>query len=80
MNPFAQNGGMPLSRITAASLADMGYTVNLAACDPYSLSAAALSINPFERPAIVSLENDIATDVVIKEILPNGTLRPIRRP
>ncbi len=31
---------MPISRVTVASLADLGYTVNIAAADPYSLSAS----------------------------------------
>lgn len=71
MNPFAQSGGMPLSRITAASLADMGYTVNLAACDAYTLSAASFT-SPFQ-PAPISLDNDVPADVVIRVLRPDGT-------
>ena len=35
MTGFLNSGNNPLSRVTAASLADMGYQVNLAAADPY---------------------------------------------
>lgn len=37
---YAQSGGMPLSRITVAAMADLGYQVTLAAADPYPPSAA----------------------------------------
>ena len=33
-----RTGNTPLSRITIASLADIGYTVNMGAADPYGLS------------------------------------------
>jgi hypothetical protein len=36
MTGFLNNGANPLSRITVGSLADLGYTVNYAAADPYS--------------------------------------------
>lgn len=39
MQGFAKAGGMPLSRITAGSLQDMGYVVNLAGADAFSLTA-----------------------------------------
>jgi len=39
MQGFAKAGGMPLSRITVGSLQDMGYVVNLAGADAYSLTA-----------------------------------------
>jgi hypothetical protein len=37
MTPFLSAGRNPLSRLTVASLADLGYTVNLDAADPYAL-------------------------------------------
>jgi len=37
---YAQSGGMPLSRITVAAMADLGYQVNMAAADPYLPPAA----------------------------------------
>jgi len=38
MSPRINFGGNPLSRVTVESLRDMGYVVNSAAADPYSLS------------------------------------------
>jgi hypothetical protein len=35
---------MPISRVTVASLADLGYTVNIAAADPYSLPASSRAL------------------------------------
>ena len=43
-------GGNPLSRVTAASLADLGYTVNLDAADDYSPSFALEAVNSFAFP------------------------------
>jgi hypothetical protein len=40
MTGFLNRGSNPLSRISIASLRDMGYTVNLTAADPYTLTAA----------------------------------------
>jgi hypothetical protein len=40
MQGFAQAGGMPLSRVTIASLADLGYTVSFNRADRFSLFAA----------------------------------------
>lgn len=42
MTPQAEGAGiaMPISRMTIASLADIGYTVNMAAADPYSAPGA----------------------------------------
>jgi hypothetical protein len=37
MTGFVGAAGNPLSRMTAASLKDIGYTVNLDAAEPYSL-------------------------------------------
>jgi hypothetical protein len=37
MTGFVDPGGNPMSRVTIASLQDLGYTVNLAAAEPYSL-------------------------------------------
>jgi hypothetical protein len=36
MTGFLNSGGNPLSRVTVASLADLGYSVNLAAADTYA--------------------------------------------
>lgn len=38
MTGYINSGNNPLSRVTVASMADLGYTVNLAAADPYKNS------------------------------------------
>ncbi len=40
MSGFIGGPGNPLSRVTAASLADLGYEVDLDAAEPYALPAA----------------------------------------
>lgn len=42
MTGFLSGSTQPLSRTTAASLADLGYTVDLAQADPFDLASAAL--------------------------------------
>ena len=37
MTGYVSGGGNPISRLTVAALADMGYTVNLDAAEPYAL-------------------------------------------
>jgi hypothetical protein len=37
MTGFVNVGGNPMSRVTIASLQDMGYQVNMAAAQPYEL-------------------------------------------
>jgi hypothetical protein len=46
----------PLSRVTVASLADLGYTVNLAGADPYILAPG---LRAFSRGQRVALGNDV---------------------
>ncbi len=43
MQGFAKVGGMPLSAITAGSLADLGYPVSFARVDPFSFLSTSLS-------------------------------------
>jgi hypothetical protein len=43
----------PLSRITVASMADLGYTVNIAAADPYA-QPSAMSLLAMSTPASTS--------------------------
>ena len=58
MTGFVNFGTNPLSGITVASLADVGYAVNLAGADPYSIPAPIrLRAGP-SRPA-VSLGKDV---------------------
>ena len=56
MQGYARAGGMPLSRVTAASLADLGYTVVLGSADPFSLTAALRSAGE----VLVPISDDIA--------------------
>ena len=56
MTGFVGAGQNPLSRITIASLADQGYTVDLATADAYSLM---LSLRAFDNRPKLQLKNDI---------------------
>jgi len=44
MTGWINYSGMPLSRVTVASLADMGYTVNMAIADAFTPTSAAVSL------------------------------------
>ncbi len=52
MQGFAKAGGMPLSRVTVASLQDLGYVVNLNAADPFSITAGI--VRGFPEPAVTA--------------------------
>jgi hypothetical protein len=56
MTGFLDPGANPLSRVTLASFTDMGYTVNLAGADPYTLAPA---LRAFSRGPKVELGNDV---------------------
>ena len=45
MTGYANAGPMPLSIMTARSLTDLGYTINQAAADSYSIFAGSLRAN-----------------------------------
>lgn len=64
----------PLSRLTVGSLEDIGYVVNMAAADPFSISAQLRYSFPFIQNDVVHLSNDIA-DIPLYEVHPNGTKR-----
>jgi hypothetical protein len=51
-----QAGVNPLSRVTAASMADLGYAVNLAAADPFTLAAG---LRVFDAGRTIELEHDV---------------------
>jgi hypothetical protein len=53
---------MPLSAVTIGSLADLGYTVNLAAADPFSLLPSLRSANATDG---IELGNDIMNTKII---------------
>jgi len=75
MQGFAASGGMPLSRVTAASLTDLGYVVNLNAADAFRLPGASL-MEAFPGSMTV-LENDVA-NTPLYEFGSDGSRRKIR--
>jgi len=56
MTGFVQAGVNPLSRVSVASMADLGYTVNLAAADPYTLMPG---LRAFNGARTIQLQNDV---------------------
>jgi hypothetical protein len=56
MTGFVDASTNPLSRVTVASMADLGYTVNLAGADPYTLAPG---LRAFARGPQVALKNDL---------------------
>ncbi len=61
MTGYLNAGVNPLSRVTVASMQDIGYTVTFFGADPFSVFSS-LAVSPFETP--VQLGNDIAdTDI-----------------
>lgn len=64
---------MPLSRLTAASLADLGYSVVLSSADPFSLTTALRSAGE----VLVPIGNDIA-DLPLKGVGPDGSSTLVR--
>ena len=56
MTGFVDAGVNPLSRVTVASMGDMGYTVNLADADPYTLAPG---LRAFARGPVIELKNDV---------------------
>ena len=70
MTPFASIGFVdPLSAITIQSLADLGYTVNVALADPFTLPRAAAADR--EDVPVIDLRNDVMTGPVIV-VSPDG--------
>jgi hypothetical protein len=56
MTGFVDAGVNPLSRVTVASMGDLGYTVNLADADPYTLAPG---LRTFARGPVIELKNDV---------------------
>jgi hypothetical protein len=67
MQGYAAAGGMPLSRVTAASLGDLGYVVNINNADPFRLAGALRSSAGVQT----LLDNDIK-DMPLYEVGPSG--------
>jgi hypothetical protein len=78
MQGFAVGGVQPLSRITVGSLQDLGYTVNLAAADAFSLTAALRSGFGFDQSPGIPYR-DLVPDVEIKQRRADGSIRRMPR-
>ena len=78
MQGFAVNQPQPLSRITVGSLQDLGYTVNLAAADAFSLTAALRSGFGFDDNRGIPYR-DVVPDIEIKQLRPDGRVVRIPR-
>lgn len=75
------NVANPLSRITVGSLQDLGYTVNLATADPYTVTAPVYAFPFGVSQQTVELESDIK-DLPLYGVHPDGRVelvRPARR-
>ena len=64
MTGFIGGGGNPLSVVTAAQFADLGYQVNLAASDPFAVSF--LGLRALAAPAGIHLGNDIYRTPIVR--------------
>lgn len=78
MTGWISRGENPLSRVTVGSLADMGYTVNINAADPFTISAMLRYAFPFVAGELTALGNDIA-DIPLYEISPGSGPVLLRR-
>ena len=65
MQGFVEPGGMPLSRVTIASLADLGYTVSFAHADSFSLMAA-LRVGSAYTARPTDLGHDVGVGPIIE--------------
>ena len=76
---YIQSGGMPLSSITVASMADIGYQVNMAAADPYTPTGVASSIAAASASSVSSGATSLASSSTwlptnsVGETLPEAT-------
>jgi hypothetical protein len=78
MQGFARPGGMPLSRVTVASLADLGYGVAYDAADAFSLFASLRLGTPTATPSPrTSLHDDVARAPLF-EVTREGQRRLVR--
>jgi hypothetical protein len=74
MTGYANAGSMPLSQLTLRSLADLGYTVDTSAADPFFLT---LSLLGGAAPGAVPLGNDVA-DLPRRWVDAHGRVTAIR--
>ncbi len=78
MQGFAQGGGMPLSRITVASLTDMGYVTSMAGADSYSFLAAMRAMAPGATDVVAMPFGDDIARAPLYEVERNGSRRMVR--
>ena len=74
MQGYASAGGMPLSRVTAASLADLGYVIAIGNADSFRLAGSlrdALAVQ-------VLLDNDISTGPIYEVSPGNSNARLVK--
>ncbi|HET7234513.1 MAG TPA: leishmanolysin-related zinc metalloendopeptidase [Longimicrobium sp.] len=76
MTGWANVGSMPLSQLTARSLADMGYAVNVAAADPFFLTLS-LRGDGAPAPGSVPLGNDVL-QLPLFTVDPQGNISRVR--
>jgi hypothetical protein len=57
MTGWISSGGNPLSAVTAASLADVGYTIDPAGADPFSIGATDASLGASTLPKMRIVES-----------------------
>jgi hypothetical protein len=58
MTGYLNNGSNPMSLLTVRSLQDLGYTVNLAAAEPFTISGSAISANRTGTATRIDMGND----------------------
>ncbi|MFQ5529829.1 MAG: leishmanolysin-related zinc metalloendopeptidase, partial [Gemmatimonadota bacterium] len=76
MTPAANLPSNPMSTLTIASFSDLGYTVSLAAADPYS-KVFSIVLGPAAPRVTVDLSGDVWRGR-IDAIDPDGTIRRVR--
>ncbi len=76
MTGYVNSGGMPLSAITAGSLQDMGYTVNMLAVDPFRVPTTPSSTNAI--PGDSGWERPLPGPGAV--VSPSGTAVLLKRP
>ncbi|MDH3296794.1 MAG: leishmanolysin [Gemmatimonadota bacterium] len=76
MTPQANLGSNPMSSLTIASFADLGYTVDLGAADPYS-QVFSIVLGPAGERVTVDLSGDLWRGR-LDAIEPDGTIRRVR--
>ena len=77
MTPYLSDGSNPLSRITLASLADLGYAVEFGAADAYTLPTET-SID-MDRSELTHFSDDVHRGAVTW-VRPSGTTLAPRHP